>query len=150
MEKYIVNLFQEERDYLLSITTKGKASARKITHAQVLLQADDALGTARDNAEIAEILNVSAKTVSRIRKSFIEDGLEAALNREPHNKFKPRRLSGEQEAHLIALACSEAPEGRARWTLKLLAGKLVELEVIDSVSVTTVYETLKKMNLSLG
>lgn len=150
MEKYIVNLFQEERDYLLSITTKGKTSARKIVHAQVLLHADEASGIDRDNSEIAEVLNVSTKTVSRIRKCFIEQGLEAALNRKSHNKFKPRRLNGEQEAHLIAIACSKAPEGRSRWTLKLLAGKLVELEVVDTVSKTTIHETLKKTNLNLG
>lgn len=150
MEKYIVNLSREERDYLISITTKGKASARKITHARILLQADESLGMTNDNSEIAETLNVSTKTVSRIRKCFVEEGFEAALNRKSHNKFKPRRLNGEQEARLIAIACGKAPEGRSRWTLKLLAGRLIELEVVESIGVTTIYETLKKTNLNLG
>lgn len=111
MEKYIVSLAQEERDYLLNISSHGKASARKITHARILLQADKASGVDRDNSEIAEALNVSTKTVFRIRKCFVEEGLESALNRKSHSKFKPRCLNGEQEAHLIAIACSKAPEG---------------------------------------
>lgn len=150
MEKYIVNLAQEERDYLLNIVSKGKASAKKITHARILLQADESEISYKDSAEIAETLEISAKTVYRVRKCFSEEGLESAINRKPHAKYKSRRLDGAQEAHLIALACSAAPEGRSRWTMKLLAEKLVELEITESIGKTTVNEILKKTNLSRG
>jgi len=150
--KYIVKLTQEERDALLSLVSKGKASAKKITHARILLQVDESANVENcySDSEIAKMLHVSTKTVSRVRKSLVEGGLESALNRKPHSRYKPRRLDGEQEAHLIALVCSNPPEGRARWTISLLTDKLVELKIVDSIGRTAVHETLKKMNLSLG
>ena len=148
--KYIVKLTQEERNDLLSLASKGKASVKKITHARILLQCDEEAGNHYDDSEIAEMLHVSTKTVYRVRKCLVEEGLDSALNRKPHSKYKPRRLDGEQEARLIALACSPAPEGRARWTISLLADKLVALKIVDTIGRTAVHETLKKMNLSLG
>jgi transposase len=150
-KKYVVKLRQEERNYLLQIVSKGKASAKKLTHARILLQADESeAGKHCEDNEIADILDLSTKTIYRVRQRFVEESIESALNRKPHKRYKPRRLDGEQEAKLIALACSKAPEGRSRWTLKLLAEKMVELEIIESVGATTIHETLKKTNLSLG
>ena len=150
-EKYIVTLSQEERDDLLSIVSKGKSSAKKITHARILLQSDESEGGKNcSDIEIAEALDIAKKTVWRVRKLFVEAGMEAALTRKIHSQTKPKRFGGEEEANLIALACSRAPEGRSRWTLKLLADKIVELQIIDKVSPATVGRTLKKTNLSLG
>ena len=150
-KKYVVKLSQKERDDLLQVVSKGKASAKKLMHARILLQADELkTGKHCEDSEIADMLNISTKTIYRVRQRFVEEGFESALNRKVHKRYKPRRLDGEQEAHLIALACGKPPEGRSRWTLRLLAGKMVELEIVDSVGATTIYETLKKTNLSLG
>lgn len=149
--KYIVRLTPEERGYLIELTKKGKAAAKKITYARILLRADvGEEGENRKDQAIRELEDVSKDTVARIRQLFVEEGLEAALNRKRHSRRKPRRLEGEQEAKLVAMCCSQAPEGRARWTLKLLANQLVEMEVVDSIAPETVRQTLKKMNLSLG
>ena len=149
--KYVVELDPGERDYLKDIVSKGKTSAKKRMHAQILLQVDAAKpGTEYAESDIAEMLGVSRKTIYRVRQRCVEEGIESALNRKVHRRYKPRRLDGEQEAHLIAWACSQPPQGRSRWTLKLLAGKLVELNIVESVGATTIGETLKKTNLSLG
>jgi transposase len=149
--KYIVRLTPEERGYLIELTKKGKATAKKITYARILLRADvGEEGENRKDQAIKELEDVSKDTVARIRQLFVEEGLEAALNRKRHSRRKPRRLDGEQEARLVSMCCSQAPEGRARWTLKLLANQLVEMEVVDSIAPETVRQTLKKMNLSLG
>lgn len=149
--KYAVKLSKEERNYLLGIISKGKSAAQKITRAQILLKSDESGGSKNyTDAEIANMLEVTERYIVKVRKNFVEDGLEASLNRKPLSRTKPRRLGGEEEAHLIALTCSKPPEGRSRWTLKLLADKIVELEIVDEVSPTTVGRTLKKMNLSLG
>ena len=95
-------------------------------------------------------MDVSVKTICRIRQDFVEEGLAAALNRKKHENYKPRKLGGNEEAHLIAMCCSKAPKGVSRWTLRLLADRLVELQVVDSISHEAVRQTLKKMNLSLG
>ena|SRR5690242_14287324 len=148
MEKYIVKLTQEERETLLSMLKKGKASANKLMHARVLLEADenvDAIKKKTDE-EISKQLHVSTKTVARIRKQFVEEGLEVALLRKPHTNPKSRKINGDQEAHLISLCCSKPPEGRNRWTLKLLANRLVELEIVDSVSPVIISRVLKKTN----
>ena len=92
----------------------------------------------------------SLKTVSRIRQLFVEQGLESAINRKVHSRTRPRKLNGEEEAQLVAICCSEAPSGRTRWTMKLLAHKLIELEIVDKISPETVRQTLKKMNLNLS
>ncbi len=149
--KYVVRLTAEEREYLIELTKKGKVSAKKITHARILLRADASeAGENLKDESIKDLEHVSSKTVSRVRQLFVEEGLEAALIRNPHKRVKPRSLDGEQEAKLVAICCSQAPEGRARWTLKLLSNQLVEMEVVESIATETVRLTLKKMNLSLG
>lgn len=149
--KYIVRLTEEERKYLIELTRTGKVAAKKITHARILLRTDASKENENLKDEVIKDLeHVSSKTVSRIRQLFVEEGLEAALNRKPHKRVKPRSLDGEQEAKLIAICCSQAPEGRARWTLKLLSNQLVEMKVVESIATETVRLTLKKMNLSLG
>jgi transposase len=103
-----------------------------------------------NNTEIAKFLGITEKHVTQIRKRFVEEGLESAINRKPLSRTKPRKLDGEAEARLIAIACDAPPEGRSRWTLTLLANKLVELEVVEKISATTVGITLKKTNLNRG
>ena len=146
MEKYIVKLNKEEREILLSLIKKGKASANKLMRARVLLEADesDQIKAKKTDEEIGNQIRVNAKTVARIRKRFVEEGLELALSRKPHSNPKSRKINGEQEAHLIALCCSKPPEGRNRWTLKLLANRLVELEITESISRMTISRVLKK------
>ena len=148
-KKYPVNLSETERDDLKRLIASGTAPARKLTHARILLKADEApKGDGWVDERIAEAVESSQPTVSRVRKQYFEDGLQAALNRRPPNREYHRKLDGEQEARLLALACSEPPEGRARWSLLLLADRMVELEVVDEVSYQTVRRTLKKTNLS--
>jgi transposase len=146
MKKYIVTLTAVERQGLLELIAAGKAAAKKLAHARILLKADAAPeGPAWNDEQIAEALDVSAATVERVRQRFVEHGLEAALVRKPQDRpSRQRKLDGRAEAHLIALACSTPPEGRNEWTMQLLADQLVELEVVDSVSDETVRRTLKK------
>jgi transposase len=144
-KKYPVNLSETERDDLKRLIASGTAPARKLTHARILLKADEGpKGDGWVDERIAEAVESSQPTVSRVRKQYFEDGLQAALNRRPPNREYHRKLDGEQEARLLALACSEPPEGRARWSLRLLADRMVELEVVDEVSYQTVRRTLKK------
>ncbi len=144
-KKYPVALTDTEREQLKSLIAAGTAPARKLTHARILLKADQSPdGPGWVDEAIAEAVEVSQPTVSRVRKQYFEEGLEAALNRRPPNREYRRKLDGEQEARLIALACSEPPEGRGRWSLRLLADRLVELEVVDEVSYQTVGRILKK------
>jgi transposase len=150
MKRYKVTLTAEERQQLADLTASGKAAAKKLTHARILLKADAADGgPAWTDDRIAEALDVSVATVERVRQRFVEQGLEAALVRKQQDR--PSRtplLDGAAEARLIALACSAPPEGRTAWTLSLLAGKLVELEVVESISYETVRQVLKKTNSS--
>ncbi len=147
-KKYIVRLAEKERVRLAEIVKKGGAPAYEIKHANILLKAD-ADGPAWRDAKIAEAFSAHPNTAANVRKRFAESGLEAALGRkkpaEPPNKPK---LDGEGEARLIALRCGEPPEGRSRWTLRLLADKAVELEIVDSVSHVTVGKAIKKTNSS--
>lgn len=136
---YVVDLSKEEKAELKSLTKKGKTSARKLNRAHVLLLANQG----ETDKAIAEALGVGTSTVERIRKRFVEGGLEEALNERPRPGGE-RKLSGKQEAYLLALACSGPPEGRKQWTMQLLADRLVELEVVDSVSDETVRRTLKR------
>jgi transposase len=150
-KKYIVTLTEEERQMLREMVSRGKAAARKLMHARILLKADAGEGgPAWHDDTIAEGLDVGTATVERVRKEFVEDGLEAALERRKPRRQYLRKLDGDGEAHLIALACSPAPEGRSRWTLRLLAERMVQLEEVDHLSYETVREVLKKTNLSLG
>src|SRR5215212_6612208 len=147
MKKYPVTLTRTEREHLKSLIAAGTAPARKLTHAHILLKADQGPeGPAWVDDAVAEAVEVSQPTVCRVRKQYVEEGLEAALNRRPPNREYHRKLDGEQEARLVALACSEPPEGQARWSLRLLADRMVELEVVEEISYQTVRRTLKKTN----
>ena len=150
-QKYVVILTAAERDQLQQLITAGTASARKLAHARVLLKADKGPGgPGWVDVAIAEAVDISQPTISRIRQQFGEAGLEAALNRRAPQRVYARKLDGEQEARLIALSCGEPPVGHARWSMRLLAAKLVELEVVEGISHQTVRRTLKKTNLSPG
>jgi transposase len=147
-KKYIVNLTSEEREALETLISSGVASARKLTRARILLKADEGWTDKR----ISEALDVGTATVERLRKRFVEwGGIKAIERRKPRRRYE-RKIDGDAEARLVALACSTPPEGRTRWTLQLLADKLVTLEEvdIDSVSYETVRQVLKKTGLSLG
>jgi transposase len=144
-KKYPVILSQTEREELERLIAAGTAPARKLTHARILLKADQSTkGPAWVDQKVAEAVEVSQPTVARVRKQYFEEGLEAALNRRAPNREYYRKLDGEQEAQLVALACSEPPQGQARWSLRLLADKLVDLEVVEEVSYQTVRRILKK------
>ena len=133
------------------LLSKGKAAARTLTHARILLKADEGdAGPRLTDDEIALDLDVNRSTVERVRVRCVEEGVEAALRPRPSRQLHPRKLDGVQEAHLIALACSPVPKGRARWSLRLLADKLVELEVVEDISYETVRQTLKKTNSNPG
>jgi len=144
-ERYVVELTSDERHFLGELIRKGGKSASVLGRARVLLKADQGK-TDPENASFSE---VSLSTVFRVRRRFVEDGLEAAVFRKNTGKRLYRKLDGQAEATLIATACSQSPEGRSRWTLKLLADRLVALEVVDSISPECVRTTLKKTSLNL-
>jgi hypothetical protein len=146
MKKYPVILTEAERVQLKSLIAAGTAPARKLTHARILLKADQSPeGPGWVDEKVADAVESSQPTVCRVRKQYFEEGLQAALNRRAPNREYHCKLDGEQEARLIALACSEPPEGQARWSLRLLADRLVELEIVEEeVSYQTVRRTLKK------
>jgi transposase len=152
MEKrYRVTLLEEERQELQSMVSAGKASARKLVRARILLLADQADGgPGKPDHEIADALGCGRATIGRTRQQFVEDGMDAALNPKPTTRIYQRRLDGKAEAHLVAIACGAPPEGRARWTLRLLADRMVGLGCVESVCHEAVRQTLKKMNSSLG
>src|SRR5262245_33856607 len=149
-KRYLVELTPEERQHLSQLVSCGKRSARILTRARILLKADQAPGgPAWHDDRIAEALGCGRRTVERVRQRLVEEGLEAALNHKPQARPSvPPKLDG--EARLIALACSQPPDGRDGWTLQLLADKLVELHVVESVSYETVRRALKKTNSSRG
>jgi transposase len=150
MNKYKVTLIAEERQQLHDLIRAGKAAAKKLTHARILLKADAAEGgPAWPDERIAEAVDVSTDTIGRVRQRFVEEGLEAALVRKKQERpSRERTLDGRAEARLIALACSAPPTGRKAWTLRLLADRLVELEIVETVSHETVRRMLKKTNSS--
>ena len=145
-KRYRVTLAAEEREQLRALLARGKADVRKLKHAQILLKADEAMGgPGWSDERIAEALEVGRATVERVRQRFVEEGLASALTAYRGGKrIYERKLDGEQEAHLIALACSAPPEDRGRWTLRLLACRMVELGHVDTLSYETVRQTLKK------
>ena len=150
-KKYVVRLSEAERVELEALVKTGRAAARKRLHAQILLKADEGEhGPAWTDATIRQALDVSSRTVERVRQGLVEAGLPTALNGRPQPRYKSPKLAGEQEAHLIAMACSAPPVGRKRWTLRLLADRMAELEYVDTVSYETIRQVLKKTNLSLG
>jgi transposase len=149
-KRYRVTLDVSEREELGRLLSRGKADVRRLKHAQILLKADESEGgPAWPDDRIAEAVACGTATVERVRRRFVEEGLELALSpyRTPRRQYRTK-LDGEQEAQLIATACSAPPQGRARWTLRLLADKLVELKVVASISHETVRQTLKKTNSS--
>lgn len=151
LPKYIVRLTAEERTELEDLIGTGKRAASVLIHARILLKADVGEGgPGWDDERIAEAVECGASTVYRVRQALVEAGLSAALFRKKPTGRQYRKLDGAQEAHLIALACGAPPEGRAAWTLRLLADRLVELAVVDSISPECVRMTLKKTNLSRG
>ena len=143
--KYIVDLTDDEREQLLRLTRGGKASVRKVTRARILLKANGGV----IDQEVAKALDTGTATVSRTRQRFVQEGLDSALNERPRPGQRPK-LTGKQEAHLVAVACSAAPEGHTRWTLRLLADKVVELGFADSIARETVRQVLKKTTSSPG
>ena len=150
-KRYVVALSEEERTSLERMIAAGVAPARKLTHARILLKADAPPGgPGWVDERIAEAIEVSQPTVARVRRQCQEEGLAAALHRRAPTREYVRKLDGKQEAQLIALACSEPPVGQQRWTLRRLADKLVELEVVEAISYQTVRRTLKKTSSSPG
>ena len=145
-KRYVVRLEPDERVRLERLVSAGKGAAAKLTHARVLLQADQSpAGCGWTDARISEGLGVTTRTVEHIRQRFVEEGLEAALVRKPQCRpSRERLLDGAKEAKLTALCCSKAPNGRKRWTLQMLADRLVELKIVDSISYETVRRTLQK------
>lgn len=150
-KKYRITLTPQERKELEELVNRGKVSALKQRHGRILLQADDNQpGGAATNAAIAQAVGVDISTVERVRRVFVFHGLQGSLIRKNPDRHYVRKLDGKAEAQLIALTCDSAPEGHERWSLSLLADRLVELEVVDSISRETVRQTLKKTKLSPG
>ena len=150
-QRYVVTLTETERSQLEALIAAGAAPSRKLMHARVLLKADRGPGgPGWVDTAIAEAVEVSQPTIARVRRQYVEEGLEAALNRRAPRREYRRKLDGAQEAHLIALACGTPPAGRGRWSLRLLADRLVELEHVEAVSYQTVRRVLKKTSSSPG
>ena len=150
-KKYKVTLTIEEREELTALVNKGKGAAGKLKRSRILLMADEAQenGGWKD-ADIVRALHTSRRTVERARQNCVEMGVEVAINHTRPRKTKPKVLDGAAEARLAQLACSQAPDGHEKWSLQMLADKLIELEIVETVSYETIRTTLKKMNLSLG
>ena len=152
MNKYLVTLTEEERIELKSISSKGKHRSQKVLNALILLGCDEGSFQQKRsiNQDIATVLNVSIKKIDRLKKRFVEKGLEIALNGTKGQRAYEKKADGEFEAHLVALSCSEPPEGHVRWSLRLLADTVVELQYIETVSHETIRQVLKKTSSSLG
>lgn len=151
MVKYKVALSQKEREELLSITKGGIHTSKKVIHALILLNCDEGgFSDKIKNEEIVKVLKIGARTIDRVKKKFVEEGYEAVLENRPTTRIYDRKADGDVEAHLVALSCSKAPEGFSRWSLRLLADKMVELEYVDGISYETVRRVLKKTNYVPG
>lgn len=150
MKKYIVELTSEERKSLEAVINADRMAAHKRKHAHMLLKGDQGMhGPRWPDKKIAEAFDCHITTVENLRKRFVEHGLDKAMEHGNRGSYRAKKLDGVAEAHLIATACSSAPEGRNRWTVRLLADEMVSLGIVDSCGKTTVHNTLKKMNLSL-
>jgi len=148
--RYRVTLTQEERDQLEALTRSGKIAAAKFVHARALLLCDAGPhGDPWKVADVAQALGVTSRTIEHLKARFVEEGIEAALERKPSTRVPPITFDGAFDARLTALACSPAPEGRVRWTVRLLAEKVVELKIAPTVSTMSIQRSLKKTNLSL-
>jgi hypothetical protein len=152
MNRYIVTLTEDERETLRELTSKGKHNSQKILNALILLSCDKSEFNAHHstNEEISRILNISMRKIDRVKKRFVEEGIEVALNGEKRNRIYAKKVDGDFEAHLVALSCSEPPEGFARWSLRLLADQVVELDYIENISHETIRRILKKRNQTLA
>ena len=152
MIRYKVTLTEEEQENLKSIKSKGKHRSQKIMNALILLNSDegDFQTKKSTNEQVANVLKISMKKIDRVKKRFVEDGLEVALNGHKGSRVYEKKADGDLEAHLVAISCSEPPEGFARWSLRLLADRVVELNYIESISYETVRRVLKKTKLSPG
>ena len=152
MKKYIVTLTEEEREALGGLSSKGKHKTQKILDALILLGCDEGkFQTKRStNEEIARVLNTSMRKIDRVKKRFVEEGLDVALNGRKGSRIYEKKADGDFEAHLVALSCSEPPEGFVRWSLRLLADKVVELDYIGTISHETIRRVLKKTKSNLG
>ena len=152
MKRYIVTLTEEERKFLTELTSKGRHRSQKVLNALILLACDKGKyqHLRSTNAEISKVLNTSMRKIDRVKKRFVTSGLDVALNGKKSVRIYEKKADGDFEAHLVALSCSDPPEGFARWSLRLLADKVVELNYIDSISHETVRRVLKKTNLSPG
>ena len=152
MEKYTVTLTAEEVEQLQSLVGKGKHAAQKVINVLILLNCDQSQGRddRRTSEEIAQVLQVSERKIDRVKRRFVQDGLEVALSGQPSQREYVSKVDGDVEAHLIALSCSNPPSGHARWSLRLLADRAVELQWVEAVSHETVRRVLKKTNSSPG
>lgn len=150
-KKYRIRLTTDEQKELKALVSRGRTAAYKQTHARILLMSDESRHDGgMTDADISRALGVGLSMVERVRKRCVEEGIDSALNRKKQLRRRQKRLDGEGEARLIAMACGEPPDGRARWTLKLLADQLVECEVVETISTETVRRVLKKTNSSRG
>jgi transposase len=152
MKKHIVRLSKEEREILTKLINSGRGPARMFTRARILLKADQsAKGSGWSDEKISEALEVTVQTIERVRKQLVEEGFDAVLSRREYNqKVSRKKIDGDVEAHLVAISCSDPPPGRARWTLRLLADKIVELGYVQNISHEAVRQTLKKTKLNHG
>lgn len=151
MKRYTIKLTKEEVEELMGIINKGSHSSHTFRVAYILLNCDEGDYSEKvTNEQISKVLKVGMRTIDRVKKRFIEEGLEGVLERKPTSRVYDKKIDGEVEAKLVQLCCSEPPPGYSKWSLRLLADKMVELEYVDSISYVAVGNTLKKMNLSLG
>ncbi len=152
MKKYIITLTKEEREYLNKIVSKGTHKSQKVINALLLLSCDEGNFQKKrsTNKEISRVLKIGMRKIDRVKKRFIEEGLDITLHGKKGSRIYAKKADGDFEAHLIALSCSDPPEGFSRWSMRLLADKVVELDYIDSVSHETIRQVLKKMKLNLG
>jgi len=151
MITYKVTLTQKEHAELMSITKGGTHSSKKVIHALILLNCDEGEYSDKiSNEGIAKVLRIGSRTIDRVKRKFVEEGYDAALENKPTTRIYERIADGDVEAHLVALSCSKAPEGFSKWSLRLLAEKLVELKYVQDISYETVRRVLKKTNLSPG
>jgi len=151
MIRYTIKLTEAEVEELKSIINKGSHTSQTFRAAYILLNCDKGIYSQKiTNEEIAKVLKIGMRTIDRVKRRFFEEGMEAALERKPTSRLYERKVDGDVEAKLVSLCCSDPPKGYAKWSLRLLADKMVELNYIDSISYVTVREVLKKTNLSLG
>lgn len=152
MEKYLVTLQAEEIEQLRAFVAKGRHTAQKVINALILLNCDESQGrqSRRTNLDIAQVLQVSERKIERVKRRFVEEGLEVALSGQTPQREYVGKIDGDVEAHLIALSCSAPPTGHARWSLRLLADRAVELDLVEAISHESVRQTLKKTNSSPG